>query len=87
MQTDLIFENYGGFLEENREMFHTPRDAMQMLNTDATFYSYIDTLTEGMDSSLAATIRSVSERERCVFLEGAANVGPSSAAIGYAVKF
>jgi len=87
MQTDLIFENYSGFLNENRDMFQTPRDAMQMLSTDATFYSYVESLTEGMDSSLAATIRAVSERERSVFLEGAANVGPSSSAIGYAVSY
>jgi len=86
MESDLIFENYSGFLNENREMFHTPRDAMQMLSTDSTFYSYVESLTEGMDASLAATIRAVSERERSVFLEEASNVGPSSSAIGYAVN-
>ena len=87
MHTDLIFENYNSFLNENRELVNTPRDAMQMLSTDATFYAYIDSLTEGLDAGVAKMIRSVAERERAVILENAANVGPSSTAIGYAVSY
>jgi len=86
MYTDVIFENYSHFMTDNREMVNTPRDAMRMISTDASFYSYIDSLSEGLDVITAATVRSVCEREREVFLENSANVGPTSTAIGFAVK-
>jgi len=86
MYTDTIFENYGHFVTENREMVNTPRDAMQMISTDASFYSYIDSLTEGLDEMTSKNVLAVCEREREVFLENSANVGPTSTAIGYAVK-
>jgi len=85
--TDVIFENYASFLESNHEMVSSPRDAMQMLSTDASFYSYIDSLTENLDPEIASTMRKVCERERECILENSANVGASSSAIGFSVAY
>jgi len=84
--TDVIFENYSEFLESNHEMVSSPRDALQMISTDASFYSYVDSLTENIDPAVASNLRKVCERQRECILENSANIGASSTAIGFAVN-
>lgn len=85
--TDLVFENYDKYLIEHRNDIDTPAGAMEMLTSDGSFRSYIDSICEGLDPEQKSTVMAVCERERECLLEEAAQLGPTSAnTIGYAVK-
>jgi len=83
---DLIYENYDRYIVEHRADMDTPSGAIEMLSSDGSFRSYIDSICEGMEPAQKANVISVCERERECLLEESAGLGPSAAIIGYAVK-
>jgi hypothetical protein len=84
--TDLIYENYDKYMVEHRSDMDTPSGAIEMLTSDGSFRSYIDSICEGLDPHQKANVMAVCERERECLLEESAQLGPSSSIIGYAVN-
>ena len=86
--TDLIFENYDGFLNDHRHDLNTPAGALEMLASDGSFNSYIASLTEGLEPYQKAAVSLVCERQREFLLEesSTATLGPSASVVGYAVN-
>ncbi len=85
--SDLIFENYEGFLRENKDDLATPSGAIELLSSDGSFQSYISALTEGLEPYQKHAVMAVCEREREYLLQESANIGPSASVIGYAVTY
>lgn len=85
--TDLIFENYDGYLNDHRHELGTPTGAVDMLASDGTFNAYISKLTEGMEPYQKAAVTAVCDRERHFLLEESTQLGPSASIIGYAVTY
>jgi len=85
--TDLIFENYEHFLNENREDFNSPANAIEMLTSDGAFRSYLQALTEGLTPEQQQSIYAVAQRQREMLLEESVQLGPSASIIGYAVTY
>lgn len=83
--TDLIFENYGNYMESHRSELSTPQGAIEMLATEGSFRAYVNSLTEGLEPYQRAAVTAVCEREREMLLEESAALGPSASVIGYAV--
>jgi len=81
---ETIYENYHVFITEHNDDLGTPQGALRMLNDDAMFMAYMDTLTDGIDPGVAAVCKKVGERNREMLLESA-NVGASSFASGWTV--
>ena len=84
---DLIYENYENYINENREEFATPQDAIETLTSDGAFKSYITALTEGLTPQARDTIMTIAQREREMLLEESIQLGPSANIIGYAVAY
>ena len=84
--TDLIFENYGNYMQTHRSELATPQGAIEMLSTDGNFNAYVSSLTEGLEPYQRAAVMAVCEREREMLLEESAGLGPSASVIGYAVN-
>jgi len=84
--TDMIFENYDGYLRENQDELSTPTGAIEMLSSDGNFNAYIDSLTEGLEPYQKAVAKAVCDRQREFLLEESAQLGPNSSVIGYAVN-
>ena len=82
---DVIFENYSQFIHENEDTFTTPQGVISLLNDKAYFESFVDALTEGIDSDAVGGIRQVLDRYRIDLLTEAANVPASSFAQGWTV--
>jgi len=84
--SDMIFENYNGYLSEHSDDLSTPSGAIEMLSSDGAFSAYMAALTEGMEPYQKAAVLSVCEREREYLLQESTQLGPSASIIGYAVK-
>ena len=84
--TDLIFENYDGYLNEHRAEMNTPSGAIEMLASDGNFNAYMAALTEGLEPYQKASVMAVCERQREFLLEESTQLGPSASVIGYAVN-
>lgn len=82
---DTIFENYELFIKEHAEEISTPSGAVRMLNDEGMFRAYADSLTEGLDSHVRASVFNVLSREREMILSEAANVAASTFASGWTV--
>lgn len=85
--TDLIFENYDGYLKENQDELSTPSGAIEMLSSDGNFNAYIDSLTEGLEPYQKVVAKAVCQRQREFLLEESAQLGPNASVIGYAVTY
>lgn len=85
--TDLIFENYSGYLSEHRSELSTASGAIDMLSLDSSFKAYINALTEGLDPTQKSAVFAVCDRQREMLLEESASIGPSSSVVGYAVTY
>lgn len=85
--TDMIFENYDGYLKEHRDEMGTPSGAIEMLSSDGSFKAYMASLTEGLEPYQKAAVMGVAERQREFLLEESAQLGPSASIIGYAVTY
>lgn len=85
--SDLIFENYDGFLQENKDDLATPNGAIELLSSDGSFQAYISALTEGLEPYQKNAVMAVCEREREYLLQESAQLGPSASIIGYAVTY
>ena len=84
--SDMIFENYEGYLKEHRDDLSTPAGAVEMLSSDGSFNAYMTSLTEGLDPHQKAAVMAVCEREREFLLQESIQLGPSTSIIGYAVN-
>jgi len=84
--SDMIFENYDGYLKEHRDDLSTPAGAVEMLSSDGAFQSYITQLTEGLAPYQKSAVMAVCEREREFLLQESVQLGPSASVIGYAVN-
>lgn len=85
--TDLIYENYEQYINENSEEFSSPQGAIEMLTSDGAFKSYMTALTEGLTPAARETVMAAAEREREMLLEESAQIGPTAVAVGYAVSY
>src|SRR6056297_3137710 len=85
--SDLIFENYEGFIQENKDDLATPTGAIELLSSDGSFNAYISALTEGLEPYQKQAVMAVCEREREYLLQESAQLGPSASIIGYAVTY
>lgn len=85
--SDLIFENYDSFLQENKDDLATPSGAIELLSSDGSFQTYISALTEGLEPYQKQAVMAVCEREREYLLQESAQLGPSASIIGYAVTY
>ena len=85
--TDLIFENYDGYLNSHRDEMNTPSGAIEMLASDGNFNAYMAALTEGLEPYQKASVMAVCERQREFLLEESMQLGPSASVIGYAVTY
>lgn len=85
--SDMIFENYEGYLKEHRDDLSTPAGAVEMLSSDGAFNSYMTSITEGLDPHQKSAVMAVCEREREFLLQESIQMGPSSSVIGYAVTY
>jgi len=83
--SDLVFENYEGYLKEHSDEIANPQNAMEMLASKGAFKAYASTLTEGLPATIKPVVEGILERERDSLLEESANIGPTASAIGYAV--
>ena len=83
--SETIFENYTGFLRENRQDLSTPSGFTRMIQDKNYFNSFKDTLTEGMSEEARTTVGKVLDRQREFLLEEAANVSASSFTHGWSV--
>jgi hypothetical protein len=83
--SDIIFENYYNFVQENESDFTTPQGVVSLLNDKAYFESFVDALTEGLDADAVSGIRTVLDRYRVDLLTEAANVPASGFAQGWTV--
>lgn len=84
--SDVIFENYEGYLKDHQDDLSTPAGAIEMLSSDGAFNSYMTSLTEGLDPHQKAAVMAVCEREREFILQESIQMGPSTSVIGYAVN-
>ena len=80
--SDLIFENYDSFLQENKDDLATPSGAIELLSSDGSFQSYMAALTEGLEPFQQQAVMAVCEREREYLLQESAQLGPSASIIG-----
>jgi len=85
--TDRIFRNYQKYIVEHEDMFGTTSGAMDVLNSEGLFNSYIKALTEGFDEHTVDVLTKVCKRERTVLLEESLQTGPSASVIGFAVTY
>jgi len=85
--SDMIFENYNGYLSEHKDDLSTPAGAIEMLSSDGAFSAYMAALTEGMEPYQKSAVLAVCEREREYLLQESTQLGPSASIIGYAVTY
>lgn len=85
--SDLVFENYDGYLQEHRDDLSTPSGAIEMLSSDGSFNTYITALTEGLEPYQKDAVMAVCQREREFLLQESIQLGPSTSIIGYAVTY
>jgi hypothetical protein len=85
--SDLIFENYEGYLKEHQDDLSTPAGAIEMLSSDGAFQAYMTSLTEGLEPYQKSAVMAVCEREREFLLQESIQLGPSTSIIGYAVTY
>ena len=48
--SNVIFENYEAFLNENKDDLNSPQDIVKLITNDSMFRSYTDALTESLDT-------------------------------------
>ena len=87
MYSNLIFENYNGYINEHRDEIGTVEGGLEMLTSDGMFRSYISALTEGLAEDQRDVIMNVCQRQRETLLEESVMLGPSSTVIAYAVSY
>ena len=78
VNSNVIFENYEEYLNENSDDFHGVGGISNILRDDAAFNDFSNALLEGQDESVRKTVGGVLNRQREMILEEAANnVGAS----------
>lgn len=85
--TEIIFENYANYIQEHNDEIGSVGGALEMLSSDGSFNSYVESLTEGLPSDVKKSVLLVANREREFLLEESINVGASASVIGYAVTY
>lgn len=83
--SDMLFEQYEGFLREHSNDIATPSGALKMITDEGMFRAYMDALTEGCDVDVRSKVMAVANRNREQILTEAANVPTSSFATGWTV--
>lgn len=83
---ETLFENYELFIREHQDEFSTPNSAIRMLNDEAMFRAYVDSITEGLVPSTRSSVIGVLNRQRNMLLTESANVGASAFASGWTVN-
>ena len=82
---DTLFENYEMFINEHRTDLSTPSGALKMITDNGMFRSYMDSLTDGLDSNVRGSVMAVANRQREMVLTEAANVPGSALSFGWTV--
>lgn len=87
--TDVVFENYNSFIKEHTEFFTSPSKSIEMIATEGSFNSFVNTLTDSMSKSSKSSVERVLNRERIALLQEAhgGQIASSGSAIGYAVSY
>lgn len=83
MQT--LFENYQHFITEHSSDITSPSDALKLIADNSMFRSYVDALTEHLDSGVRSSVISVCNRQRETLLTEASNVPASAFGFGWTV--
>jgi len=81
--SNVIFENYEAFLNENKDDLNSPQDIVKLITNDSMFRSYTDALTESLDTDTRVPVLKVLQSQRNMLLQEAANVPASSFASGW----
>jgi len=81
--SNVIFENYESFLNENRDDLNSPQDIVKLITNDSMFRAYTEALTESLDTDTRLPVMNVLNSQRNMLLHEAANVTASTFASGW----
>ena len=82
---EALFENYEAFITENADDLQDPSGAQRLITDQSMFKNYADSLTDGLQEDVRASVLSVLDRQREMILQESANVPASTFAAGWTV--
>lgn len=85
--SDIIFDNYGKYINEHREMFSDKKNIISFLNNKEHFDTFTNTILEGLSEDCKPNLKELFEHERICLLEESSNIMSSDTATGFAVTF
>jgi len=83
--SNLILENYEGFIKDHDDLFEEALSAVSTITDDTYYGMYVEKLLTGLDESTVKRVRPILDREREMYIEESSSMLTSAQAISYAV--